>query len=122
MVAIITGVANKPATNGDFVVELSMPDGSTDTATISPDIAQVLVAILQPMVLERAIETGRTLSFPSVEVNGLSVAHQGVHAELVVATNQTGQLVFRMSDEWLHEARQVIDRILASRQSSKTIQ
>ena len=64
----------------------------------------------------------QNMSLPSVEVTDLSIAHQGPRAELVVGTDQTGQLVFRMSDVWLREARRMIDLVLASRESSKTIQ
>jgi hypothetical protein len=52
MTAKITGVSNKPNAAGDHVVELSMPDGSTATALISPDM--VMMDALQPYILERA--------------------------------------------------------------------
>jgi hypothetical protein len=40
----------------------------------------------------------------------------------MVGTNEMGQLVLEMSDEWLLEVRRTIDLVLASRESSKTIQ
>ena len=122
MTAKITGVWNKPEATGDYLAELLMPDGTITTASISPEVAQAAVSVLQPAVLERAIKLAQNMKLPSVEVNGLSVVHQGPRAELGVATDQTGQLVFQMSDEWLNEARRIIDLVLASRQSSKIIQ
>ena len=99
-----------------------MPDGTITSGSISLDVAQVAVAFLQPAVLGRALALAQNMSLPSVEVSDLSIAHQGPRAELVVGTDQTGQLVFRMSDEWLREARRMIDLVVASRESSKTIQ
>jgi hypothetical protein len=54
MTAKITGVSNKPNASGDHVIELSLPEGSTTTALISPDMARVMMDALQPYILERA--------------------------------------------------------------------
>ena len=40
MTAKITALMNEPEANGDYVAELTMPDGTTSTATISLDVAR----------------------------------------------------------------------------------
>jgi hypothetical protein len=51
--ARITGVKIEPEASGDYLVELSMPDGTITTASISLDTARAMVAILQPAIVER---------------------------------------------------------------------
>jgi len=46
---------SKPEANGDYLVELSMPDGTVTTASVSLDIARVIVAVLQPAIVEEAV-------------------------------------------------------------------
>jgi hypothetical protein len=120
--AKITGVMNKPETNGDYLVEISLPDRTIMTASISMDIARAMVTILQTAIVEEAAGRAQSMSFAGIQVRGASMVHHGPTAELMVGTNEMGQLVLEMSDEWLLEVRQVIDRVLTSRQSSKTIQ
>jgi hypothetical protein len=99
-----------------------MPDGTITTASISLDIARVMVAILQPAIVEEAVDRAQSMSFAGTRVKSASVVHHGPIAELMVGTDEMGQLVLEMSDEWLLEIRRMIDLVLASRKSSKTVQ
>jgi hypothetical protein len=116
--AKITGIMNKPEADGSYIAELSMPDGSVTTASIPLGVAQALVSVLQPAILEDMKARAQTMKLPSVQVKGASIVRGKTTNELVVATDQTGNLVLQMSDEWLREVRRVIDLVLASRQIS----
>src|SRR5258706_15687852 len=118
--AKINGVKNKPEANGDYLVELSMPDGTVATASVSLDIARVIVAVLQPAIVEEAVGRAQNMDFAGIRVKGASVVHNGPIAELMVGTNEMGQLVLEMSDAWLFEVGRLLEVVLKSRQSSKT--
>jgi hypothetical protein len=118
MPAKVVGVSIEPDGNGDHWIELSMPDGSSATASISPSMAATVVAALQPHVVEQARRFESTVSFPSAEVYSLGIVRAGTGAQLLVSTLEIGHWILRMSDEWIEGARQVIDRIRAVRQNS----
>jgi hypothetical protein len=119
--ARITGVMNRPEANGDYLIEVSMPDGTIATALISLDVARAMVVILQQAIAEEAVGRARG-TFLAVRVGSASIVHKGPTAELMVGSNELGQTVLETSDECLVELRRVIDLVLASRQSSKTVQ
>ena len=119
--ARITGVMNKPEANGDYLVEISMPDGTIRMASVSLEVARAMVVILQQAIAEEAVGRARG-TFLGARVGSASIVHKGPTAELMVGTNELGQIVLETSDEWLLELRRVIDLVLASRQSSKTVQ
>jgi hypothetical protein len=122
MIAKITGVKNKPEDNGDYLVELQMPGGEVTTASISLNVAQALVNVLQPAIVEEVRGHAESMSFPELRVKGASMVQGDAKAELMVDTNRMGHVVLLMSDEWLIEVRQTIDQVLASRASSPTVQ
>jgi len=117
MPANVTGVSTKPNEDGYHLLELRMPDGSTNTASISPDMARTIVVMLQPYVLEDALRVARTLTLPQVHVNGLSLVHQGPQAQLLVSTDEIGSLVLTMSNHWAMEAQRMVDHVILSRKN-----
>jgi hypothetical protein len=121
MTAKITALMNEPEANGDYVAELTMPDGTTSTATISLDVARVITVTLQQAIAEQWAKTSRG-TFLVFRVNSASVVHNGPTAELMVGSNELGQTVMQMSDEWFVEVQRYIDRVQTSRQTSRTIQ
>jgi hypothetical protein len=118
----VTGIHNKPNADGNHFVELTMPDGSVTSAIFSLEIARALVAVLNPIVHEDAVQTAQRMSLPTAEVSGVSIVHSGPTAELLIDTIGIGRLVLLMSDEWLQEVRTFLDRVQASRKASKTVQ
>jgi phosphoglycerate dehydrogenase-like enzyme len=110
MTAKITALMNEPEANGDYVAELTMPDGTTSTATISLDVARVITVTLQQAIAEQWAKTSRG-TFLVFRVNSA-----------MVGSNELGQTVMQMSDEWLVEVQRYIDRVQTSRQTSRTIQ
>jgi hypothetical protein len=121
MPAKVVGVSIEPDSNGDHWIELSMPDGSTATASLPPSMAATIVAALQPHVVEQARRIESSVSFPSAEVYSLSIIRAGTGAQLLVSTLEIGHWILRMSDEWVEGARHVIDRIRTVRQNSIAI-
>jgi hypothetical protein len=119
--AKITGLMNEPEANGDYLAELLMPDGSSATASISLDVARSFVSILQQAIVEAPAGRARG-TFVAVRVKSVSVVHNGPTAELLVGSDELGQVVWEMTDEWLAEVRECLDMVSASRQSSKTVQ
>jgi hypothetical protein len=120
--AKVSGVSNKLNEDGDHVIELSMPDGSTTTALISPDMARVVMDALQPYILERAARASQSMAFASVQVKNLSTVRAEGDLELMVSTDAIGNLVLMMADEWVLEARRLIDLVRSSRPNLRNLQ
>jgi hypothetical protein len=118
----VTGISNKADVSGDYVIEIAMPDGSITFAKVSLGAARALVSVLQPAILEEAEEIAKTMEFPALDVRGVSIVHHGVTAEVLVDILPIGHAVLVMSDEWLQEVQQVLDRVQTSRKNSKTMQ
>jgi hypothetical protein len=123
MTAKITGVSNKPNASGDHVIELSLPDGSTTTALISPDMARVMMDALQPYILERAAHAAQSMLFASAQVTNLSTVRSADNTlELMASTDAIGNLVLVMADEWMLEAQRLIDVVRSSRANLRNMQ
>ncbi len=108
----ITGIWNKPGDDGGFTVEVTMPDGSTTTASMEAGVGRALVAIIQPTMVEEAVDRAQSMAMAGVQVNGLSIVQKGQIPELMVVTAELGQLVLEMVDEWILEMRRMIGLIV----------
>jgi hypothetical protein len=111
----VTAVIDKPNKDGDNVIEITLGDGSTFSASIDLGMAQFLVGILQQRLVCWARESAKNLQFPEYEVIGANILHKGPATQLTVTTSQIGAVALLMSDDVLRKVQQEIGRVVTHR-------
>jgi hypothetical protein len=85
------------------------------------EMARVFMSALQPYILEAAANFSQSVPIAVARVQSLStVQGDTAEKELMVSTNELGNLVLEMSDEWVLEAQRILRLVASSRKALKT--
>jgi hypothetical protein len=120
ILAIVSGVANKPEPDGSFVMEITSPKGVSEAVLPAENVALFLRAMQESLIQRYASGEGN-ISLPEMEVTNINLAHREQTTALMVSTAEIATFVLILSDILLLTLRDKAAGALLHRSGTKTI-